>query len=256
MITPTTRFASFLRRLSLAAAVSLAAFALAGGCDVDSVDSTSSVVSDNSGTIYNFAGMYMNPNNSSSTNSALPIVFPEGRQSGVALTWMRLLQYGSVLEAYDNASQKWSGSISSLQGSTATFSLRGQTSAGQAVDIVGTMTYASQQSTIDAAWIEPAFSGTFNARATVTPANTNSPAPALTLAPTSASLNTNVVTATFTATGGSGSYVWSVSDTTRGTVSPSTGSTVVYTSTRVAGSNTIRVTDTAGATRTAVATYQ
>ena len=74
-------------------------------CDMNSVDSTSAVPSDNSGTIYNFSGLYMNPENDSSTNGALPLVYPNetgNRPSGQSITSLRLLQYGSVLEGYDN----------------------------------------------------------------------------------------------------------------------------------------------------------
>ena len=58
------------RALILAGAVPLAVL-FAAGCDIESTDSTAAVVSDNSGTIYSFAGLYMNPNNSTSTNGPL-----------------------------------------------------------------------------------------------------------------------------------------------------------------------------------------
>ena len=45
---------------ALALALPLAALVFAG-CDVGSTDSTAAVVSDDDGTIYNFAGFYMHP---------------------------------------------------------------------------------------------------------------------------------------------------------------------------------------------------
>ena len=216
----TSRF----RALAFASALPL--FAALSGCDVDS---TAGSTSDNAGTIYNFAGLYMNANNSE-TNGTLPLVFPAGRQTGRTVTWLRLLQYGSVLEGYDNASQTWSGEISGVQGGTATFSLKGLTSAGAVVDIAGTLTYASQKSTMDAASIEPSFAGSIFAQAVVSPATTNSPGTGVSVSPTSATLSTAITTQSFSASGGSGSYVWTHSGSC-GTLSSTTGSSITYTRT-------------------------
>ena len=244
---------------TLAAALALPLLVLLAGCDVDSVDSTTSVLSDNSGTIYNLAGLYMHRSyDSASTNGPPPLVYPNGagnRPSGKLITSLRLLQYGSVLEAYDSAGQTWSGSISSLQGGTATFSLRGRTSAGLSVEIAGTMVYADQSSTMDASWIEPAYYGTLSAKATVPPANTHSPVSGLSISPKSVTLNSADFTEVFSASGGSGSYTWEVSSLTLGSVSPTTGSSVTYTSTKVPGQNIITLRDSAGASTTATATY-
>lgn len=247
------------RARAFAVALAFPVFVLLAGCDVDSVDSTTSVLSDNSGTIYNFAGLYMHRSyDSASTNGPPPLVYPNGagnRPSGKLITSLRLLQYGSVLEAYDSASQTWSGSISALQGGTATFSLRGRTTAGLSVEIAGTMVYAAQQSTMDASWIEPAYYGTLAAKATVPPAATNSPVTGLSISPKSVTLNSGDFTEVFTASGGSGSYTWEVSSLTLGSVSPATGSSVTYTSTKVPGSNIITLRDSAGASTTATASY-
>ena len=199
------------RARAFAVALALPLFVLLVGCDVDSVDSTTSVLADNSGTIYNFAGLYMHPDfENASTNGPPPLVYPNGagnRPSGKLITSLRLLQYGSVLEAYDSESQTWSGSISSLQGETATFSLRGRTTAGLSVEIAGTMVYADQQSTMDASWIEPAYYGTLSAKATVPPSATNSPSNNLSLDSNVASLSISN-TATLTASGCSSTYTW------------------------------------------------
>ncbi len=234
---------SAFRAFALSLALPLSLFLLAG-CDVESADSTTAVASDNSGTIYNFAGLYVNPNNGSSTNGLIPLVFPPGKQSGTALTWLRLLQYGTTLEAYDNAGLTWSGSISALQSGTATFSLVGRTTAGAAVEIAGTLVYADQNSTMDAAWIEPAFSGSIMAKATVSPATTNSPVNgdvSLTVNDSTVSLNDTV---TFTASGGTGSYSWP-SSVSYGTFSGS-GSSASYTRTSGSSGNSVTVTVTSG----------
>ena len=239
----------------LAAMGAVAALLLAAGlfgCDVGSIDSTTAQMSDNKGNIYNFAGLYMSP--SSDTNSVGTLVYPEGRQSGVPLTWLRLLQYGSVLEAYDNANQRWNGKISSIQGSSANFSLRGRTSAGLSTEIVGTMIYEKSTSTIDAAWIEPAFAGTFIAKATVAPASTNNPVVGdLTLAPATATLSSTNKTQVFTASGGTGSYTWS-HNSSCGELSATSGSSITYTW-KSAGSDYVSVTSS-GKTKTAIVTCQ
>ncbi len=169
--------------------LALTAFFVLGGlflaaCDVDSVDSTTAVLSDDAGTTYNFAGLYARAD----TNGVQqPLVFPLDRQSGRTLTWLRLLQAGSRIEAYDNAGMTWAGSISTIESGTANFSLRGRTTAGLSVEIAGALRYADQSSTMDAAWIEPAFSGSIFATATVSPSTTNTPSPTNT--PTNVTFN-------------------------------------------------------------------
>ena len=225
-------------------------------CDMNSVDSTSAVVSDNEGSIYNYSGMYMSSSNTSgSTSGYAALVVPAGGQSGTILTWIRLLQYGSVLEAYDNANQVWSGNISAQNGETASFTLSGQTSAGNSVEIVGTLTYVSQQSTMDAAWIEPSFSGNIFAQATVSPVVTNTPPAKFTISPSSASCTTNDIKKEFIVTGGTAPYSWKVSDSSRGSLSSTSGSTVTYTSAHIAGDNTITVADSSSNSVTATVTY-
>ena len=231
------------RRIALALGALLPlALLFSAGCDVDSADSVTAVVSSEGGTIYDFTGLYMSRNNTT-TNDPLPLVYPTGKQSGATLTWLRLLQYGSVLEAYDNANQKWSGKISSVKGSTAHFSLQGKTTAGQSVEVLGTMTYASQTSTIDATWIEPAFAGSLFAQATVSPAATNTPGTSLklTASPTSVALSNSVA---LTASGGSGSYVWPTT-ASFGTISGS-GTSATYTRTSGTTNNSATISVTSG----------
>lgn len=244
------RTAAF-RVLAIGLALPLAALLWTAGCDVDSVDSTTAVVSDNEGNVYNYSGLYMSASNANgSTNGYASLVFPAGRQSGAALTWLRLLQYGSVLEGYDNVGLVWNGSISVQNGEIAAFSLSGRTTAGAAVEIAGTLTYASQLSTMDATWVEPSFSGSIFAQATVSPVVTSKPPSKLTLSPSSASLSTNNTTQEFTVSGGTEPYSWSASG---GTVTPSTGKTVTYTTSYSSGS--ITVTDANSNSATATITY-
>jgi hypothetical protein len=220
---------------ALAFSLALPLFALLIGCDVDSVDSTASVISDNDGTIYNFSGLYLN----NSTNGLLPLVFPTNGPSGKPITSLRLLQYGSVLEAFDSANQTWSGSISALQGGSATFGLSGHTTAGQAVEVAGTMTYSAQESTMNASWIEPTYFGTLYAKASVPPAATNSSS-SVSIDPSSAILTTSLPTRTFSATGGDGTYSWTHTGTC-GTLSGTSGSSIIYTRTSI-GSDILTVT--------------
>lgn len=221
--------------------------ALWSGCEVDS---TTSMPSDNSGTFYNFAGLYLHPDADSNTNGVpLPIVYPNtgsSRPSGELLTSLRLLQYGSVLEAFDSANQTWNGSINSLQGANASFTLSGRTTAGVAVEIAGTMTYSDENSTMNASWVEPNYFGTLYAQASVPPAVTNSPDPDpdpgedVSLSPSSVTLDEDTPTQVFTASGGDGSYSWTHTGSS-GTLSSSSGSSITYT--RVsAGSDTLTVT--------------
>ena len=153
----------------LAAAGLFLALVLAlAACDLGSSDSTTAVISDSDGVVYNYSGQYVNTNN----NPLPPLVIPSGRQSGRQLVWLRLLQYGSVLEGFDNAGMNWEGQISGIStGGTAQFTLSGQTTAGANVEIVGSLHQnpgdLQASSLMDAAWIEPGFAGSIIARALV-----------------------------------------------------------------------------------------
>ena len=163
--------------LFIALALALAA------CDLGSSDSTTAVISDSGGTIYNFSGQYISSTTNTTNNSTLlPLVIPSGRQSGRQLTWLRLLQYGSVLEGFDNAGMNWKGQISSVNTKgSAQFTLNGRTTAGANVEIVGALHQNSSNSPanslMDAAWIEPGFAGSIFARASVPEATTPDPKP-------------------------------------------------------------------------------
>lgn len=209
------RTAAF-RALALGLALPLAALLWTVGCDVDSVDSTTSTISDNGGNFYNYSGLYMNTDEGS-TNGYGALVFPEGKQSGVKLTWLRLLQYGSVLEGYDNAGMTWTGSLTAQNDAVANFNLQGRTTAGVSVDVAGTLSYASQKSTLDATWIEPNFAGSIFGTATVSPVATNSPivtnSTKVTVSPDKWEFTINGQAKDFEADGGNGTYTWSCTAT-------------------------------------------
>ena len=232
------------RALAFGLALPLAALLGTIGCDVDSTDSTTSTVSDNEGNVYSYAGLYMNTEEGS-TNGYGALVFPANRQSGVKLIWLRLLQYGSVLEGYDNAGMTWAGSISAQNGAVASFGLQGRTTAGVSVDIAGTLSADEQLATMDAAWIEPGFAGSIFGTAAVSPVATNSPittnALTLTASPTSLALNES---SQLKAKSGTGSYSWPT-NAAFGTIT-SSGDSAVYKRTSGAATDSATITVTSG----------
>jgi len=186
------------------------------GCDVGSVDSTSAILSDNSGTIYNYSGLYLNiRSDTNGVEGLVPLVFPNQgnhKPSGELINTLRLLQYGSVLEGYDSAGLTWYGNISTIgEGGTANFTMRGRTTVGNPVEMAGTLIYATDgdgnNSTLNATWIEPTYYGNIYGNASVAPAATNAPVAGLTLVANPPSLS-NGGTSTLIASGGSSVYEW------------------------------------------------
>jgi hypothetical protein len=228
-------------------------------CDVGSTDSVSGSVSDSSGTIYDFSGTYY------PVEDAETLVNPPSMQSGQLLTWLRLVQYGSKLEGYDNAKKTWSGKISSVSsGGNAVFSLSGSTTTGHSVDIVGTLRYADGASTMDGSWIEDVGNAaaiyakaSVAAPATNSPPATNTPSSTLSVSPSSRTVVFGA-NATFSASGGSAPYSWSLSPTNYGTISTISGSATTFTATSVSVSGsptvTLTVTDSSSATASATIT--
>lgn len=232
--------ATFGRRVAVVLAVSLMALACTG-CDMDSPDSTAAVPSNNDGKQYNFSGLYARPTLDEEGNP-IALVFPiatGNRPSGKLITSLRLLQYGTVLEAYDSAGMTWRGSISALDGNTATFSIRGRTTAGMSTEIAGTMVYQDTTSKMNATWIEPNYYGSLFAQATVSPITTNTPAGRVAISPSTATLTTNSPTQIFTATGGT-TFNWSQSNPAAGSLNKTQGTTVTYTRNGV-GKDTLTV---------------
>jgi hypothetical protein len=195
-----------LHNAALALVIPLAALFLAA-CDVDSVDSTTAVPSDGSGTIYNFAGLYARVD---TNGMQAPLVFPLGRQSGTTITWLRLLQYGSRIEAYDNAGMTWAGSISTIDAGTANFSLRGRTTAGLSTEIAGALRLCQPTAP---SWMPPGSSPPSPAASSPSPPYPRPtrirPSPACPWPPTPPAWP-STESSTLTASGGTGSYTWSV----------------------------------------------
>ncbi len=94
---------------------------------------------------------------------------------------------------------------------TASATLTGKTTAGADVEIIGSLA-ARWNSTMDAAWIEPSFSGSIFATATVSPAIPTA-IKEVTISPSSATLHKRQHNdkETFRATGEARSYTWSIS---------------------------------------------
>lgn len=231
--------ATFGRRVAVVLAVSLMALACTG-CDMDSPDSTAAVPSNNDGKQYNFSGLYARPTLDEEGNP-IALVFPiatGNRPSGKLITSLRLLQYGTVLEAYDSAGMTWRGSISALNGDTATFSIRGRTTAGMSTEIAGTMVYANEKSKMNATWIEPNYYGSLFAEATV------SPLVGVTISPSTANLTTNGQKQAFTAKGGT-DFNWSHTNHVAGELDKTKGDTVTYTR-KGAGGDRLTVTSELG----------
>ncbi len=231
--------ATFGRRVAVVLAVSLMALACTG-CDMDSPDSTAAVPSNNAGDRYNFSGLYVRPSQENKMG-VTPLVYPietGNRPSGKLITSLRLLQYGSVLEAYDSAGMTWRGSISALDGNTATFSIRGRTTAGMSTEIAGTMVYQDTTSKMNATWIEPNYYGSLFAQATV------SPLVGVTISPSTANLTTNGQKQAFTAKGGT-DFNWSHTNHVAGELDKTKGDTVTYTR-KGAGGDRLTVTTELG----------
>jgi len=231
--------ATFGRRVAVVLAVPLMALACTG-CDMDSPDSTAAVPSNNDGKQYNFSGLYARPTLDEEGNP-IALVFPiatGNRPSGKLISSLRLLQYGTVLEAYDSAGMTWRGSISALNGDTATFSIRGRTTAGMSTEIAGTMVYANEKSKMNATWIEPNYYGSLFAEATV------SPLVGVTISPSTANLTTNGQKQAFTAKGGT-DFNWSHTNHVAGELDKTKGDTVTYTR-KGAGGDRLTVTSELG----------
>lgn len=242
------------------------------GCDLGAANSTTANVTDS----YNFSGLYQ-PADGHDT-----LVTPA---SSAKITWIRLLHYGQVLEAYDSAHQTWRGQISGMDGSAASFTLRGRTTAGIDVDIAGVLRYAERdgqsQATLEATWVEPNFTDSLFAWAIVAPPSKTDGNDAT--ADTGGGGTTNGgggggdggdqpdkfyinpeirwfipsggISANYEVIGGTPPYTWTVSDPSLGTLAPTTGKEVTYTTTKIAGTNTITVIDAQNNTTTARAEY-
>lgn len=204
------------------------------GCELKSADSTIREVG------VDFSGYY----DSTATNAD----FVSPANSGGRVTSFNLRQTGDQLEAIDNHQYVFRGTIGEAQSdggtATASFTLEGETTAGQSVTIAGTLAGQGGSATIKGTWIEPDRYCYLNGDASINPIPTNTGSD-VTISASTSTITSNNATATLTANGGSGSYTaWSVSDGGKGSVSPTSGKTVTYTR-LAAGNVTVTVTDSA-----------
>lgn len=210
--------------LGLAMVVFLSALVWAG-CDVGSPDTVIRGVS------VNVEGYYAGQLTDGRLTS---------QNTGAPVTSLNLRQNGEELEAVDNNGIIFRGRISGESSSRAPFTLAGTTSAGQAVTISGAIAVNGTSGSMSGTWIEPTLYGTIQAVATVS-TNSNS-GTSLALSPAGPVTMGTSGTQTFTVSGGAGSYAWSLSASSLGSLNSSIGASVVYTASGT-GSQTITVTD-------------
>jgi len=206
-----------------AALAGASALIFATGCEIDSSESASRNVG------LDVTGYY-----SGSLSGRLV-----QQNTGAPIIGIDLRQNGDRLEGYDNNGIIFKGTIGSVTGQRASFTPEppAVVRPSSNINISGT------SGTMSGTWFEEALSSRVAGTASV-----SEPIAGLSISPASATLNSNGDTQTFNASGGDGTYTWSVSNSSAGSVSGS-GASVTYTR-NAAGSNTVRVSsggDTASA---------
>jgi len=217
--------------LSLSLASALVLFVI--GCDVTSGDEVVREVG------ADYTGFYTNPNGRIVANN-----------TGGEITALDLMQTGSRLQAVDNNGNIFRGNVGDATEGRATFRLDGITTAGTAGVITGTLNAQGTSATMNGTWVENALFSTVFATASVTAPPTNSVPTQISISPSGSITISANGTRAFTASGGSGSFTWTVSNSTLGRVNPTTGNSVTYTA-QGFGSQTVTVSD---GTRTASTT--
>ncbi|MCF7839084.1 MAG: hypothetical protein K9N49_10695 [Candidatus Marinimicrobia bacterium] len=209
----------------------LLAVGLLVGCEIDSAESAVRQVN------LNVAGIYRNPNSGGLVVTG---------SSGAPISQFDLRQTGDRLEAIDNNTRVYRGSIGSVtEGTTpvASITLEGTTTAGQRATLSGTIEVSGTDATMRGTWVEDALYGTVYGKATVDPTPTNPPIGSLTITPAGPLSLTVGATQSFTASGGAGtSYSWSLSSSSLGALNGTTGATVEYTA-AASGNQTVSVSD-------------
>ena len=211
------------------------------GCNIDSGDEAVRTVGvDISGLYSNGGGRIISPSN-----------------TGAAITSLNVVQSGDRLEAVDNNGQIFRGTIGAVVDSTASFNMTGQTTAGNEGVIAGSFTVSGSSATMSGTWAEPALFGSVAASASVAgviDSGGGSTGSALAISSSSGSVSADLglnASRTFTASGGSGTYTWSRSVTTLGSLSPTSGSSTTYTANSTVGNQVISLRDSAGTTTSA-----
>ncbi len=206
----------------------------AAGClESDSVESAAREVG------INVAGFYANGDS--------PMV---AQNSGAPIRNLNLRQFGDRLEGTDNNGVNFTGSIGRNDGSSASFTLEGRTTAGAPGIMVGTINVSGTSATMRGTWAEDAVTSTLNATATVPESSGGGGGggTGLTITPSSPSVSPGG-TQGFSVSGGTSPYTWSVSNGSLGSVSPTSGSSTTYSATSSNGTQSVTATDTTGATR-------
>ncbi|HMP76634.1 MAG TPA: hypothetical protein PKE12_10095 [Kiritimatiellia bacterium] len=207
----------------------LAVILLPCGCEIDSADSFARDVS------INFSGFYTACDGNDSIVQ---------QATGARIRTLDLRQTGDKLEAIDNNSLVWRGSLGEPQNGRSSFELRGRTTEGVEGTFSGTLTSSdggttnstgSADGSMTGTYIEPNRFSTFCATATIPGSSGGggddggsggslavSPSGSQTISAASGQIN-------FTASGGTGSYTWNVSSASLGSLSTFSGPSVTYT---------------------------
>ena len=218
-----------LRRVlsAIAATTVVLTLGLGVGCDVQSGDD---VVRE---TQINIAGFYTNPEGELVVSG----------NSGGRITSLNIMQNGDRLEAIDNNGIIFRGNIGSDSNTEASLVLEGATTTGAKATITGKVSGSGTAGTLNGTWIEPTRYGVVYGKATIASISTNDNSTATLAISPSGSITLAVNSSrTFTASGGSKNYTWSVSNSQLGFLSATSGATVTYSS-RLAGQQTVTVTD-------------
>jgi len=212
------------------------ALIMLNGCEVQNVNGTTRLVD------ADVSGVYRN--SASNENNGVFV----SRNSGKPVNSMDLRQNGSDLAGIDNNNKVFRGSIGTVNENVVSFQLDGETTAGSAVKMSGSIEISSGKGVMRATWIEDSFYGTVYGVANGPTINTNTPSPstdtsAVSISQKTATMTNNAPDLVLKASGGSGSYNWSVSEEAKGTVDQKTGSSVKYRR-KSSGPNIVTVEDT------------
>jgi len=213
------------------------------GCDTQSGDNLVRQVG------VDYSSLYSHPNGT----------MVEGN-TGKAVTQMDLRQLGDQLEAVDNNGLIYRGTIGRVVDDTASFTLRGATTTGQDVTIVGSLQGSGTTSVMSGDWVEELTLGILYGEGTIeditnqTAGNTDDTDTGdmgdtgdpgtgnLSVSPSGDQTAQIGATLTFSASNGSGTYAWSISNPGIGTLSAVQGTTTSYSATGI-GSQSLTITD-------------
>ena len=140
--------------------LTLAAGSLLTGCEVGSADEVIA------GAGNNFSGLYLDPNGGHLVS----------QNSGSPVDSLNLQQNGDQIQAVDNNNRVFSGTVDEAgTNANASFNMTGQTTAGAAVTVSGTLQKNGTTATMTGIWAEPSLYGSVYGRATVEASPTNQP---------------------------------------------------------------------------------